>query len=53
MSFGRAYVIQEDLTKAARKVSEAKKHESKSFYYLCVKICIDGLWFLAKLDYSA
>jgi len=26
----REYVNQEDLTKAARKVSEAKKHESKS-----------------------
>jgi len=27
----REYVMQEDLTKAARKVSEAKKHESKSY----------------------
>lgn len=26
----REYVNQEDLTKAARKVGEAKKHESKS-----------------------
>ena len=28
----REYVNQEDLTKAARKVSEAKKHESKFFF---------------------
>ncbi|KAI0769249.1 26S proteasome regulatory complex, ATPase RPT4 [Irpex lacteus] len=42
----RAYVIQEDLTKAARKVSEAKKHESKY-------ILIECGFFLAKLDYSA
>jgi len=28
----REYVNQEDLTKAARKVSEAKKHESKLFF---------------------
>jgi len=28
----REYVMQEDLTKAARKVSEAKKHESKSSF---------------------
>ena len=26
---GREYIQQEDLTKAARKVGEAKKHESK------------------------
>jgi len=29
----REYVNQEDLTKAARKVSEAKKHESKSMRF--------------------
>ena len=29
LSLGREYVQQEDLTKAARKVGEAKKHESK------------------------
>ena len=28
----REYVIQEDLTKAARKVGEAKKHESKCLF---------------------
>ena len=28
----REYVNQEDLTKAARKVGEAKKHESEFFY---------------------
>ena len=28
-SFRREYITQEDLTKAARKVGEAKKHESK------------------------
>ena len=28
----REYVTQEDLTKAARKVSDAKKHESKHPY---------------------
>lgn len=29
LSFSREYIQQEDLTKAARKVGEAKKHESK------------------------
>ena len=29
----REYIIQEDLTKAARKVGEAKKHESESQIY--------------------
>lgn len=29
----REYVNQEDLTKAARKVGEAKKHESESTFY--------------------
>lgn len=28
--FSREYIVQEDLTKAARKVSDAKKHESMS-----------------------
>ena len=27
--FSSEYIVQEDLTKAARKVSDAKKHESK------------------------
>lgn len=30
VSFYREYINQEDLTKAARKVGEAKKHESES-----------------------
>lgn len=30
----REFVNQEDLTKAARKVGEAKKHESKEFCHL-------------------
>jgi 26S proteasome regulatory subunit T4 len=30
----REYIIQEDLSKAARKVSEAKKHES-AFPFAC------------------
>ena len=29
----REYVNQEDLTKAARKVGEAKKHESEFYFY--------------------
>jgi len=31
---GREYIQQEDLTKAARKVGEAKKHESKQLFSL-------------------
>ena len=30
----REYINQEDLTKAARKVAEAKKHESKMHLYI-------------------
>jgi hypothetical protein len=37
----REYVNQEDLTKAARKVGEAKKHESKCFQYLFYQ-CLTG-----------
>lgn len=55
MSFNfacREYVNQEDLTKAARKVSEAKKHESKPMrpfmYRTALKISPT-----AKMEYSA
>lgn len=34
----REYIQQEDLTKAARKVSEAKKHESQSFNFSSVHL---------------
>ena len=34
----REYVNQEDLTKAARKVGEAKKHESPFIYFLVVEL---------------
>lgn len=50
----REYVNQEDLTKAARKVAEAKKHESKSLlptaYFL---LCFNVFIFTAKMEYTA
>lgn len=37
----REYVNQEDLTKAARKVGEAKKHESQSICFLIAELYSD------------
>lgn len=47
----REYVNQEDLTKAARKVGEAKKHESESMVLPTVTIRPDPR-FTAKMEYS-
>jgi hypothetical protein len=53
-SMPREYVNQEDLTKAARKVGEAKKHESKllyispAIYVVHIFPCLS-----AKMEYSA
>jgi ribosomal protein S12 methylthiotransferase accessory factor YcaO len=49
--FHREYINQEDLTKAARKVGEAKKHESKTIFYILISRVTDVL--LAKMEYSA
>ncbi|KIK19494.1 hypothetical protein PISMIDRAFT_107511 [Pisolithus microcarpus 441] len=48
----REYIIQEDLTKAARKVGDAKKHESKSLIGFAgvIKLRLSSI---AKLEYSA
>ena len=47
----RDAVIQEDFTKAARKVSESKKHESESFQaYSSFRVLTPAP---AKMDYSA
>lgn len=44
---------QEDLTKAARKVGEAKKHESKCKAFSCLLTCLLIWIFAGKLEYSA
>ena len=51
----REYITQEDLTKAARKVGEAKKHESKfCVLFSIIRIKNDSFtFFIAKLEYSA
>jgi 26S proteasome regulatory subunit T4 len=46
----REYVNQEDLTKAARKVGEAKKHESKCLDLPC--LLLTNRVRTAKMEYS-
>ena len=47
----REYVNQEDLTKAARKVGEAKKHESELLMF-STSLYLLTQWFTAKMEYS-
>jgi 26S proteasome regulatory subunit T4 len=48
----REYVNQEDLTKAARKVGEAKKHEGE-FLYICTSLpFLIQILVTAKMEYS-
>jgi 26S proteasome regulatory subunit T4 len=49
----RDAVIQEDFTKAARKVSEAKKHESTlKLFHICDTRCTDPFLKIAKMDFG-
>ncbi|KAJ7208160.1 26S proteasome regulatory complex, ATPase RPT4 [Mycena haematopus] len=48
----REYIIQEDLMKAARKVGEAKKHESKLYFLKGMIFYLTFFFFAAKIEYS-
>lgn len=49
MAFPSEYITQEDLTKAARKLAEAKKHESKHNPHFTKHVALTTVWFPSQV----